>query len=124
MATSARFGNVTTRKPAFSRASLTAARNEAHTSGAPPQLNRTAAFSGIPGAPIGCGAVPASRGAACVTGRCGACVVVRCEGAFDDVAGAAPALPLPFVASTVAALVAGATFAGRAFLAACDSPVA
>src|SRR5262245_17390859 len=121
MATSARLGAVTTRNPPLSTASLTAARNDAHTSGAPPQLNTTAAFSGIPGAPIGCGVVPASREGSCVTVRAGACVAVRCEGAFGDVAGAIAALRIGFVASAVAALVAGATFAGGPFLAARDS---
>src|SRR5262249_46140723 len=117
-------GDVTTRKPALSRASLTAARSDAHTSGAPPQLNTTAAFSGIPGAPIGCAAGPASRGGTCVAARGGACVAERCGGPFCDVAGADAAVRVAFVAPGAAALVAGATSAGGAFLTACGSLVA
>src|SRR5262252_4375370 len=108
MATSARFGDVTTRKPAFSRASSTAARSDAHTSGAPPQLNTTAAFSGIAGA--------ASGWALGLVSRVGAGVTVRCDGASTDDAGGADARRGASVASAVAALVAVAMFAGGVFL--------
>src|SRR6476620_1648203 len=55
---SARSGDVTTRNPALSSASLTLLRSDAQTSGAPEQRNSTAAFSGIVGldAAGGCGA--------------------------------------------------------------------
>src|SRR5262245_47052572 len=67
-AMSARSGEVTTRKPALSSASLTLLRSDAHTSGAPEHRNSTAALSEIVGAGggggAGCGSRAAARGAA------------------------------------------------------------